>query len=87
MFTIHKWGLEMTDMQVIKMPRLSSPLTVQIQNGGISLWAMVDTRLTPETNRMVYIVGTGNPMPDILRRDQYVGTVQHQSFVWHVFVV
>jgi hypothetical protein len=85
MITIHKYPLEIIDIQPVIIPKAFSPLSVQIQNGKLCLWALVDNEAKKVT-RNVYIVGTGNPAPEQANRSNYVGTVQSRPFVWHVFM-
>lgn len=84
---IWKFPLKITDAQEIEMPASAVPLSVQMQGGVMTLWAMVSTERQTEM-RSVYIVGTGNPItgPLALHPEWFVGTVQERVFVWHVFV-
>jgi len=83
---IFKYPLELTDHQTITI-RSFTPcmdvLHVDMQNDTITLWAENDVT-GPEVEIDVFIVGTGNPMPNgaIL----HIGTVvDAHGFVWHVF--
>ncbi len=82
---IFKYPLEITDSQEIHLSPNCQLLSVQIQNGAPTLWAMVDpdARMFPVT---VYVIGTGNPVPSEVNTAIYVDTVQLNGFVWHVFV-
>jgi len=85
MKTIHKYPLRITDTQDVPMPFGARILTAQLQNGGLSLWALVENGNTPEP-REVRIVGIGNPA-DVEGFD-YIATVQmggDWQLVWHVF--
>ena len=69
------------------MPYRTVPLCVQVQRHcwteNICLWAEVDTD-QPMMNFPVAIVGTGhgrNPNVSI-----YVGTVQQEDLVWHIYM-
>lgn len=89
--TIYKYVLEITDRQVIDVPRSFEPLCVQVQNGCLCLWAEVEfAGLASGANvmqRVIEIYGTGNPHPadpSFLR--SYIGTVQMMDgLVWHVY--
>lgn len=94
MRTIYKYLLETTDLQSIRIPRLlgakdftSQFLCIDTQNGCPCLWCLVDTS---EQEREVFfrVVGTGNPMPEILDNGDYLGTYQlfNGAFIGHVFL-
>lgn len=68
--------------QRIDMPMHAEILTVQMQHGHTCLWAMVDPE-NVKRPRTILIVGTGHDVPQDARR--YIGTVQHDLFVWHIF--
>lgn len=81
---IYKYELEVTDKQVVMVPEDSEPLSVQVQNGIVCLWMLVDPDQQLEELH-VFVVGTGNKMPAGVDEHDYVGTVQVGEFVWHVF--
>lgn len=90
---VHKFPLEVTDLQRINLPLGAKILALQVQYGQPCLWALVD----PEENcddeyaRTFATVGTGNEFADISDAAdlQYIGTYQLQNgaFVYHVFEV
>jgi len=82
---IWKYELEVTDVQSVIMPRGAEVLSVQNQGGSICLWVIVDPK---EENvwREFEIIGTGNPMEPDIRRS-FIGTVQVDRLVWHVFEI
>lgn len=83
MVTIYKYPLKITDEQQIELPEDVRILTVQMQGGKAYLWAMVDTD-AEKVKRTIQIFGTGISVdPDGLA---YIGTVQRDGFVWHVFI-
>lgn len=83
MNTIWKFPLEVTDSQLVNIPEGAKILTVQTQQGIVTLWAVIDPSKDPDTLE-VRILGTGNPADNI--EDMfYIGTVQERIFVWHVF--
>lgn len=82
MKTIHKYPLEIKDLQVIKMHCDDKILTVQMHNGAPCIWAIVDTENEMQT-RLIYFHGTGNLLPDVDQK--YIGTFQLDYFVYHVF--
>lgn len=70
-----------TDAVDIDLPATAKPLHVAIQDDEIHLWAAVgDTTETSSARFRMY--GTGRPIEG---KPRYLGTVHHQSFVWHVF--
>lgn len=81
---IWKVQLELTDKQIIELRSGYRILSVQVQNGQICLWYMF-----PEQNRNIkdripiWIHGTGNPIED--SGNAFLGTVQLNNFVWHIF--
>lgn len=85
MKVIYKYPLEITDNQVIELPKDSGVLTVQMQNNQLCLWALVDTEQTQRQQVPVKVFGTGNPV-DFTGPWQYVSTVQERIFVWHIFI-
>lgn len=83
--TIWKFPLEVTDSQVIKIPEINRPLTVQSQDGTPCLWAVVDPD-SPRTKIRVLTFGTGHP--GVTAEMNYVATYQLRNggLVFHVFV-
>jgi hypothetical protein len=89
MKSIFKYPLEITDEQEVMMPKWCTPLSVQMQNGQLVMWALVDTE-QPIVRAYVRVYGTGNPLPDEFYANReynhFVGTFQHGQFVGHVFI-
>jgi hypothetical protein len=90
MNTIFKYPLVITDEQKIKIPQGAVPLYVEFDGTNtLCLWCQVNTTVIKE-NCIIYIVGTGNPMPD--KECEYIGSVkdtftyQYTTFIWHVFI-
>lgn len=87
MTAIYKYRLEITETQVVSMPKGAQILTAQMQDGYLCLWALVNTD-KKSAMRSIVICGTGNPIPsgeDFTQTHRYIATVQEQEFVWHVF--
>jgi hypothetical protein len=89
--TIWKYEIEVTDRQEIELPLGAEFLPFVAQQPGqrahmLTLWAYVPR---VEDDRMqkvpVYVVGTGNSIPDEVGQHGYLGSVQSGVFVWHVF--
>jgi hypothetical protein len=62
---------------------LDQILKTDIQHDQLCLWCLVDVTSNGDGSydaqyekRKIIIVGTGNPMPDYLSKDHYVGTCQ-----------
>lgn len=84
MKTIWKFTLERTDKQYVdRMPATAKVIHVGMQDGKITLWAIVNPN-DVTLPRCYRIVGTGNPFPDA-DKWAHIGTVFDGPFVWHVF--
>lgn len=92
---IYKYPLKITDEQSVDMPTGAKILSVQMQGKTLCLWASVNPE-NKQSKRTICIVGTGNPFDEDrnvrLGTSEgrgvgcvYLGTVQDQGFVWHVF--
>lgn len=89
MKSIYKYPLKTEDVVRIKMPAGAEILTVQVQNGLPTLWALVNPD-APLYERIIEIFGTGNPVgigDDSGSSRIYIGSYQlyNGSFVGHVF--
>jgi len=82
---IFKWELQLTDEQVLWLPKGSKLLTVQMQNGRPKLWAICDPNAVLQEPRRIGIYGTGNPIPE--DPGIYIATFQMHNgdLVFHVF--
>lgn len=84
MKTIFKYPLYLVDEQTVPLPNGAQPLSVQLQNGELYMWALVDIQ-SPSNPRRFRIFGTGTPaMLD--SNWHFVDTVQQGMLVWHIFV-
>lgn len=86
MKTIWKFQVDVVDRPVVKMPAGSKilPHVVAVSPDRLWLWAEVLPD-SPNEDRLLCIVGTGNPVPaDVWR---HVGSVVAGPFVWHVYEV
>ena len=82
---IFKYPLVVTDDQTVGIPGGSRILSVDNQNGVLTLWAMVNTD-RPVEPRHIRIVGTGHEIADKAAASlEFIGTVLMDPFVWHVF--
>lgn len=80
--TIWKYELPLSPKVLLRMPRASKILFAAAQRGTICLWASVYPEFEEE-DRSFLLVGTGNSIPEGLH--EYIGTVQIDPFVWHIF--
>lgn len=83
---IYKYSLEITDEQIIRMPKDSKILCVQNQNGVPCIWALIDLD-KKESSITILLKGTGRPFEDVTDKD-YIGTTQdmYGALIWHWFV-
>ena len=81
---IYKYPVPITDEFSLTMPRDAKILTLQLQQGMATMWALVDLSHAPETRRF-RIFGTGVPLDCVGL--VYIGTFQANAFVWHLFEV
>lgn len=87
MMTIYKYPIALSAGQVLRIPKGAEPLSVQMQDGNICMWARVDTS-QPLRDFEIAIYGTGHELPDKNgERLMHLGTVQRGAFVWHIFEV
>lgn len=84
---IYKYTLEVEDEQQIEMPEDAEMLSVQIQNGSICVWAIVDTAShVPVHLQKFYVRGTGHETKGVEDKI-FLGTIQMQggALIFHVF--
>ena len=81
---IFKYQLPIEHLSSIEMPMGAQVLTVQSQNGGGCIWALVNPE-AETVKRYFETYGTGHPVPEATRT--YIGTYQQSggSLIWHVF--
>ena len=85
MKTIWRYKFSITDEFTLDMPSGSRVLAAFLKaNGEPSLWAEVDTNMLLETRKFA-VVGTGNPMPQGLKK--YISSFESHGgqFVWHLY--
>jgi hypothetical protein len=83
MKTIFKYMLN-PGYQVLELPGDEIViLSVGVQHGQIVLWAMIDTE-SPKHEIGVQVVGTGWKLSG-LEDWHFIGTVQVDNLVWHIF--
>lgn len=77
---IYKYPVPIADKFTLEIPWGYRILSFQVQNGQPFIWVQVD----PEhSNKVItfHLIGTGQP--HVLYN--YVGTIQLDGFVWHLF--
>ncbi len=80
---MHKFPMERyTTNQTLRMPRTAKIMSLQVQNGVPTMWAMV-TLGDPMVDRNFETRDTGEDIPDGYR--EYVGTYVLTEYVGHVF--
>lgn len=86
---IFKYKLNLLDQQEVELPKWSTPLSVQMQNGELQMWVLIDTN-EPTITANVTIYATGDTLPDNFyvgrEHNLFLGTAQDGRFVWHVFI-
>lgn len=82
---IYKHRLELADEpQVIEVrgPGMEV-LDFQVQHGALTIWTLENYRHNDDpTEEKFLILGTGS---EVEPGWEYVGTVQHGQYVWHLF--
>lgn len=81
MRTIHKYNLRVDMRYTLCIHSGFKPLSIDVQNGGIFMWAMIDTS-EPLEFIEVDAIGTGQHIPEDVT---YIDTVMLNGFVWHFF--
>lgn len=90
---IWKYELELTDQQIISLPKGAKILTLQTQRKDEGeeprpfIWAEVNPE-APQEERVFCTLGTGKNIPTaFFEQTDYVGTYQQEPFVWHVYTL
>ena len=80
---VYKYEVPIADEFYLLLPIGWRPLAFQVQHDKPVLWCQIDQSNIHDRFRFV-VRGTGHTFEheDILR---YIGTVQHQGFVWHLW--
>lgn len=84
MITVWKFALKVEANQIIKIPCGFTSLSIQLQNGVPTLWALVNTE-TPTVEKTIKMYGTNHPIED--PTVDYISTVQlPNGLVFHFFM-
>lgn len=90
MMTVWKYPLSIEDRQTIDMPRGTRALSVQVQHGELTVWALVDDDQRENLAPVNFLItGTGNPIQGLAFESwRFLSTVQlmQGQMVFHVFV-
>lgn len=80
------WKYTLTPDCTLKMPVGAEVLTVQVQDGELRLWALVNPNVVRVDRRFV-VYGTGHDIKTSEFDQRYIGTVQMNNgyLVLHVF--
>ena len=81
MKTIYKYEIGFNDGVNLCTYTGIKPLSVNIQDGKVCMWAMIDTNEYPAIIK-IHIIGTGQPIP---LNSTYIDTIMDGQFVWHFF--
>jgi len=85
MKTIYKYPLVLTDHQTVATKTGAKFLHVGLDPQGVPcLWMLVDPQECP-SSWVIWIVGTGNPMPP--GDKVHLGSFTQGPFMWHVFAL
>ncbi len=84
MVKILKYPFDIADEVTLNMPENSRVLSVQLQDNRPTLWAMVSTEM-PMENRIFKIYDTGEELANGSTPKKYIGTLQMDGFVKHIF--
>jgi hypothetical protein len=83
METIYKYPLRLlADEITLLLPSGAEVLSVGTQGSEIMIWARVHTNHVDEKRTFV-VRGTGHPLTG--QEGRFIGTVQQEPFVWHIF--
>ena len=89
---IYKYKLEVTDFQIINLPKdaeilsvMSQPPTYGEMIDSLYMWVKLNDE-NPLVPRRIRVFGTGNPM-NYEHTLRFIGTVSmnSNSLIWHVF--
>ena len=78
---IYKYPVELQEVTTIK-EAIIKPLTIQMQDGKLMLWAEVD-KYGPVRPIIISCIGTGFMVSDNI--GEYLCSVQQGAYVWHFY--
>jgi len=80
---VYKYKIELTGKQQLTLPKSAELLSIQVQNGCIMAWYMVDDGDEEKRIEDILVVGTGHKFDK--GNWYYLETVQLDGYVWHIF--
>lgn len=83
---IWKHYFEETDTTILNLVPGAKILSIQIQNNRLCLWEQHDAQTKQRSNlekRTIRVIGTGQPHDS--SNLEYITSVQHGIYVWHIF--
>ena len=86
MLKVFKYEVPISDFATVDMPQGAKILSLQVQHGTPTIWALVDPE-APSTQRNFRVAGTGHAIDNFGDELSFVGTCQMMdgSLVWHLF--
>lgn len=85
MNTIHKYPIEIADIQTVMMPDQCTIIHAGLDPQGVPcIWAIVNAACD-KREFTIAVIGTGNPMPSLIR-GVHLGSFSQDYFMWHVFL-
>lgn len=69
----------------VTLPTGAQPLSVALQGSQMVLWALVDPDEEVMTRHPLIVCNTGQPIPGLPDHARFLGTVNPNGIVWHVF--
>ena len=82
---IWKIELQRANTQLIKMPKDSEIMDIQMQNGKFVMWFLANP-LNKEIEVKIDMYGTGWEINENTSKNEYLSTVQEGDYVWHFFM-
>ena len=80
------WDQQSSPTPRINLPCGATPLAVGMQGSRLMVWFHVpDTSDIAVESWLAHVAGTGHDLP-VWVSGHYVGTVQQENYVWHVFM-
>ena len=85
MKTIYKFPLQVTEQQIVSLPKNATIVSVHNQFGhsDIFMWVLLDEADPFNVPRKILMFGTG--WEANVEEDQFLGTVMVGPYVWHYF--
>lgn len=81
MKTVYKYEMQY-GLTVVHLPKAAIPVFFGLQGGTPMLWVETQKGDEDKHPRIFYLFGTGYDIDDDL---SYIGTIQQQGYVWHLY--